>query len=211
MTETQTVHIEKIASGHAVAIVGAERFEARYDATLRRWRVLTAEGERFSVSAKLHSIGKVFGSPRALVPGAPPRPELPPAVVIEDPDALRQAQRILASMREFGFSSYWQSHQERYGCETGHTHCVAGDPIYHTIGEVAGVEASRAETIEAIEAVVAGRDAELPPRMSGLTAAVKIVAEALAAGKQFAHGEFGRVKIEGPNLPPDWDGCEVVQ
>jgi hypothetical protein len=207
---TNTVQIEKLAPGQAVAIVEGARFDARFDATLRRWRVETGDGELFSVSAKLHSIGKLFGVPRAIVPGATPRPEAP-IVIIEDAAAHRQARRILASMREFGFEQggYWKDVRTmtESSMEDGYTYRVAGDPIFHTIGEVAQVQCSRAETIEAIAAVVDGRRADLPPRMWTLPDAVKVVAEALAADKRVVRTETGTLRIKGPVLPPDWDAA----
>jgi len=132
-----------------------------------------------------------------------------PTIVVDDPQVHRQVRRILDSMQAFGFDSFWQSHDERHGCETGHSHRVAGDPIYHTIGQVAGVEASRAETIEAITAVAEGRRPNLPPRMALLPSAVASVAAAIAAGRRMVSTELGAVRIEGPMLPPNWD--EVMQ
>ncbi len=201
------VTIEKLGPGAAVVVVGEARHAARFDATLRRWRVATPTGELVSVSAKLHSIGKAFNAGRALVPGAQPRPDLP-VVVVEDPAALRQVRRMRDSMKEFGFDSFWQSHQERHGCETGHQVRVPGDPIHHTIGEAAGVECTRAETVAALEALADGRRPDLPPRLQALSLAAKLVAEALAAGRRAVRLETGLVRIEGPWLPPNWDGEE---
>jgi hypothetical protein len=135
-----------------------------------------------------------------------------PALESLTPAALRQVRRMLDSMREFGFDSYWQSHNERYGLETGHTHRVAGDPIYHTLGQVAGVEATRAETIEALTAVVEHRRPNLPPRMVSLQTAIALVAVALVEGRRRVFvPDAGSVRIEGPILPPNWDGQEIVQ
>ena len=39
-----TVTIERAGPGQAIAIVGGARFEARFDATLRRWRVMRVRG-----------------------------------------------------------------------------------------------------------------------------------------------------------------------
>lgn len=119
------------------------------------------------------------------------------------PPVLNEVRRMLASMHEFPFDSYWQSHQERYGCETGHTHRVAGDPIYDTLAQVAGVVASRAEIEEALAAVAEHRRPQLPPRMARLPGAVVTVAQALAAGRRRVRDEEGLVvTIEGPWLPP---------
>lgn len=205
-----TVTIERAGAGQAVAIVGASRFAARFDAMLRRWRVQTDSGEQLSVGAKLHSIGKLFGAPRAQVEGAP-AVALAPALVISDPAVLRQVRRMLDSMREFGFDSYWKADDNRYGMVgTGHQVRVAGDPIFHTIGQVSGEFMTRAETIEALAAVVEGRRPNLTPRMQKVPAAIQLVAEALVAGRgRVELLEGGTVGIDGPILPPDWDGQEV--
>lgn len=199
------VTIEKRGHGQAVAKVAGQEFEARFDATLRKWRVSTPAGEQFSTSAKLHSIGKLFDVQRALVEGAPVV-ELPPALCIDDPTVHRQVRRILDSMREFGFDQggHWQSGGGAT-LESGWTPRVGGDPIFHTIGDVAGVDCTRADMIEAIAALADGRHPNLPPRMAGLPEAIKLVAEALAAERRIVRTETGSVRIEGPMLPANWD------
>lgn len=130
-----------------------------------------------------------------------------PIVVVTCPNTLRQARRILESLREFGFDGggYWQVAAGAEGFETGWTPRIAGDPIYHTIGQVAGVFADREEVIEAAAALVEGRRANLPPRMEPLQAAIKTVAEALAENKRTVISDGLSVEIEGPMLPPNWD------
>lgn len=207
-TPDPTVTIEPTRPGEAVVTFASQTFDARFDTARRGWLV----GERFSPSPKLHSIGKLFGIRRAAVlrPSAAPPPELPPPVTADDPSVSQQVRRILASMQEFRFDGGGAWHSlTAHGFEEGWTPRVAGDPIYHTIGQVAGVEASRAETIEGIAALLDGRRPNLPPRLTVLPAAVKLVAEALAAGARLVVGEFGSVRIEGPMLPENWDSVSA--
>jgi hypothetical protein len=127
-----------------------------------------------------------------------------PVVRIDDPAVRRQLRRMLASMREFPFDSYWVSHGERHGCETGHTKRVAGDPIFHTIGEVAGEWATRAETDEAIAAVLDGRRPRVRPGLQVLAQAAVWTAQAIAAAQFAVESPItGRVRIRGPLLPDD--------
>ncbi len=207
----QTVTIERAGAGWAIAIVGGIRFVARFDATLRRWRVQTDAGEQLSVGAKLHSIGKLFGAPRAQVEGAPVV-ELAPALVISGQAVLRQVRRMLESMQEFGFEpgGYWWASVGRDEFESGFVPRHGGDPIYHTIGQVAGEFMTRAETIEALVAVVDGRRPNLPPRMQKVPAAIQLVAEALAAGRGVVETDGVSVRVEGPTLPADWDQVSAV-
>lgn len=150
-------------------------------------------------------IGKLFDVQRALVEGAPVV-ELPPALCIDDPTVHRQVRRMLDSMREFGFDQggHWQSGGGS-NLESGWTPRVAGDPIFHTIGDVAGVDCTRAEMTEALAAVADGRHPNLPPRMQALPQAIKLVAEALADERRIVATEFGSVRIQGPMLPANWD------
>lgn len=130
-----------------------------------------------------------------------------PIVAVTCPNTLRQARRILESMREFGFDGggYWHATVGAEGFDEGWTPRVAGDPIFHTIGQVAGVFADRDDVIEAAAALVEGRRPNLPPRMEPLPAAIKTVAEALAGNKRTVMSDGVSVEIEGPMLPPNWD------
>lgn len=131
---------------------------------------------------------------------------LAPALCIDDPTVHRQVRRMLESMREFGFDPGGAWHvRTGDGFESGWTPRVAGDPIFHTIGEVAGVDCTRSEMAEALAAVADGRHPNLPPRMRALPQAIQQVAEALAAGRRIVATEYGSIRIQGPMLPTNWD------
>ena len=123
------------------------------------------------------------------------------------PDVRRQIRRILESMREFGFEpgGYWCVPQGREQLEDGWTPRHGGDPINTTIQEVAGVYATRADVIEAADAILADRQPQLAPRHLALVGAVVTVASALAGGKRVVSNEGGTIRIQGPTLPPNWD------
>ena len=200
------VMITKLSVGYASVEHYGQVFAARFDSTRRGWHV----GVRFSPSPKLHSIGKLFGVRRAAVAGQPVR-ELPPIVVLDDTAGVRQARRILASLDEFGFEpgGAWRRATGLDDFESGYQPRHGGDPIFHTIGRVAGVACSRADLMEAVEAVVEGRRPNLPPRMQTLPSAVVRVATALAEGKRVVKTVDGLTeRIEGPMLPSNWDGQE---
>jgi hypothetical protein len=131
-----------------------------------------------------------------------------PILVVTCPNTLRQVRRILESMREFGFDpgGHWQVCVGAEGLDEGWTPRVAGDPIFNTIGQVAGVFADRDDVIEAAAALVEGRRPNLPPRMEPLPAAIKTVAEALAQDQYKVTCDDGvSVEIKGPMLPPNFD------
>lgn len=122
-------------------------------------------------------------------------------------DVRRQVRRILESMREFGFDpgGEWHVPSGLSGLESGWTPRVAGDPINTTIQEVAGCYATRAQVIEAADAILAERPAQLEPRHRPLVGAVVTVATALADGASAVRTDTGTVRIQGPMLPPNWD------
>lgn len=96
----------------------------------------------------------------------------------------RQAERILMNLRAFQFEQggYWQAAVRSGEFETGWTPRVAGSPIFDTIGQVAGVYASRAEVEEAAAAVVDRRMPALRRGLLELVPAIEAIAAALAAG-----------------------------
>ncbi len=199
-----TVTITKIKAGQASVVVNGRTYLATYNGARRGW---TLDDGQFSPSAKLHSIARLFNVKRGYVAGQA-IPERPAPATSTDARVLRQVRRMLDSMDAAGFESYWKSHDEEYGCVTGHTVYVAGDPIYTTVGQVSGAYLSRAETMEAMRAVLDGRHANLPPRMQTVPAAIVRIAEALAAGLREVELECGLMEPILGLLPENWDGQE---
>jgi len=73
------VDITKQGTGRASVTVNGQTFPARMDSATKRWIVTTPQGDRFTTSPKLHSIGKLFGLPVTINGGAPKQPRAPRA------------------------------------------------------------------------------------------------------------------------------------
>jgi hypothetical protein len=74
------VHIHKTRKGQAQVTVNGTVYTARLDPSARKWVVSTPNGDLWTNSPKLHSIGALFGqAPPSMSGGAPRVPRTPRA------------------------------------------------------------------------------------------------------------------------------------